>query len=99
MMDYMRGLQQVFSGAPECSELQEEIDRLHLELIRQLDKTGCRKLLRLLDAMYELQDEISLTNFIAGFRLAAGIAAELCAEKPYSFDQSEEEKGKKTCEF
>lgn len=96
MPEYMRGLQQAFSREPEYSELQEEIDWLHQELTRQMDKTECRKLLRLLDAMHELRDRIALANFIAGFRLAAGIAAELGEEKPYSFDETEEERGAAT---
>ena len=99
MMDYMKGLQQAFFREPECPELQEEIDRLHQELAAQLEKGERHKLLRLLDIMHELRDRIALANFIAGFRLAAGIAVELGAEKPYSFDEAEEKKGEKTCEF
>jgi len=96
MLDYMRGLQQAFFKEPDCRELYAEIEQIHQELIRQLDKTGCRKLLRLLDAMHELRDRTALANFIAGFRLAAGIAVELGAEKPYSFDEAEEKRGAAT---
>ena len=93
MLDYMRGLQQAFFREPECSELHEEIEQLYQELAALLEKGERRKLLRLLDIMHELQDRVAVANFIAGFRLAAGIAAELGTEKPYSFDEAEEEKG------
>lgn len=99
IMDYMRGLQQAFFKEPDCQELHSEIDRLHRELTEGKDKSERRKLLQLLDAMHELRDRIALANFIAGFRLAAGIAVELGTEPPYSFDEAEEKKGEKTCEF
>ena len=96
MMDYMRGLQQAFFKEPDCRELQREIERLHQELVEGKDKSERRKLLRLLDAMHELRDRIALANFVAGFRLAAGIAAELGEEKSYSFDETEEKRGAAT---
>lgn len=99
MLNYMRGLQQAFFREPECPELHSEIERLHQELAEGKDKSERRKLLQLLDAMHELRDRIALANFIAGFRLAAGIAAELGAEPSYSFDEAEEKKGEKACEF
>ena len=86
MLDYMRGLQQAFFKEPDCQELHTVIERLHQELAVLLEKGERRKLLRLLDIMHELRDRVVLANFIAGFRLAAGIAAELGTEKPYSFD-------------
>ena len=40
--------------------------------------------------MIELQDQIALASFIAGFRLSGGIAVELSADEPYSFEKEEE---------
>ena len=99
MLDYMRGLQQAFFKKPDCRELHAEIEQLYQELAALLEKGERRKLLRLLDTMHELRDRIALANFIAGFRLAAGIAAELGTEKPYSFDEAEEKRGAATCAF
>ncbi len=62
------------------------------ELRRDMDATGRRKLLRLLDAQNALLAESTLMSFTAGFKLAWGIAGELGA--PYSFDTDEEEKAK-----
>ena len=39
-----------------------------------------------------LRDDVSLESFIAGFRLASGIAHELGTGPPYSFRQEEEER-------
>ncbi|WP_374042069.1 DUF6809 family protein [uncultured Oscillibacter sp.] len=44
-------------------------------------------LLRIVDLEIELQEETSLTSFIAGFQLGMGIAREL---EPYSFEDEEE---------
>ena len=96
MPEYMRGLQQAFFKEPDCRELHIEIERLHQGLAEGKDKSERRKLLQLLDAMHELRDRIALANFIAGFRLAAGIAAELGTAKPYSFDEAEEKRGAAT---
>lgn len=35
------------------------------------------------------QEEMALTSFIAGFRLAWGIAAELSTDSNYSYDQEQ----------
>ena len=57
-----------------------------------IDAESRRKLLRLLDAQNALLVEAKLMSFMAGFKLAAGIAGELGA--PYSFDTDEEQKAK-----
>ena len=49
-----------------------------------------RKLLKLVDLEAELRDEVPLASFVAGFRLAWGIIAELNIEPPYSFAEEEE---------
>lgn len=97
MFDYMKGLRQIFGTTLEDKEPQAEVEQMYQELKAPLDKIGCQKLLRLLDAMYEVQDQLATENFISGFRLAAGIAAELNAKEPYSFERAEEEKGRKSC--
>jgi len=89
-LDYMRALQNLFGKEPEQSELEADIDRLHRELTGMLDKLGCKKLLRLLDALDEQRERFALLNFIEGFRLAAGIIRELSLEESYSFDREEE---------
>ncbi len=91
MYDYMKALQDRFDHQ-EHTELDEQVKCAQEELQRDMDAVGRRKLLRLLDAQNALLVEAKLMSFIAGFKLAAGIAGELGA--PYSFDADEEAKAK-----
>ena len=91
MYDYMKALQKRFD-CQEHSKLDAQIKSAHEELRWDMDAAGRRKLLRLIDAQNALLVEAKLMSFMAGFKLAAGIAGELGA--PYSFDADEEEKAK-----
>ena len=91
MYDYMKALQKRFDRQ-EHGELDAQIDYAQVELRRDMDAAGRRKLLRMLDAQNTLLVESKLMSFTAGFKLAAGIAGELGT--PYSFDTDEEEKAK-----
>ena len=91
MYDYMKALQKRFDHQSH-PELDTQIKSAHEELRRDMDTAGRRKLLRLLDAQNALLVEAKLMSFMAGFKLAAGIAGELGT--PYSFDADEEQKAK-----
>ena len=91
MYDYMKALQKRFDRQPH-PELDTQIKSAQEELRWDMDATGRRKLLRLLDAQNTLLAESKLMSFTAGFKLAAGIAGELGT--PYSFDADEEQKAK-----
>ena len=91
MYDYMQTLQARFSTEYLCVEQQAEVVQLHRRLEKRLDRKRRRELLELVDAEARLQDDLSLASFIAGFRLACGIAHELGIEPPYSFRQEEEQ--------
>ena len=90
MYDYMKALQKRFDRQPH-PELDTQIERAHEELRRDMDATGRRKLLRLLDAQNALLTESALMSFTAGFKLAWGMAKELEADGLYSFEREEEE--------
>lgn len=92
MYDYMQALQARFSTETLCAEQQAEVVRLHRRLEKKLDRKRRQELLELVDAEARLQDDLSLARFIAGFRLASGIAHELGTEPPYSFRQEEEQR-------
>ena len=91
MYDYMKALQKRFDRQ-EHGELDAQIDYAQVELRRDMDATGRRKLLRLLDAQNTLLVEATLMSFAAGFKLAWGMAKELEADGLYSFEQEEEER-------
>lgn len=92
MFDYMHGLQTKFFKESIFPDLEEEISQLHQDLSHHMDKETRKKLLRLIDTVGELQSRVSLASFIAGFRLASGIAKELSLDEPYSFDEDEEQR-------
>ena len=92
MYDYMQALQARFATETFCVEQQAEVVRLHRKLEKRLDCRNQIRLLELVDAEARLRDDVSLESFIAGFRLACGIAHELGAEPPYSFHQEEEQR-------
>ena len=90
MNDYMQALHQRFFQEPECADVWEEIEALRQELRETLQKPERRKLLRLVDAQNLLREETSLASFMAGFKLAWGLAQELEADGLYSFEDEEE---------
>ena len=90
MYDYMKALQKRFDRQ-EHGELDAQIDYAQVELRRDMDAAGRRKLLRLLDAQNTLLVEATLMSFTAGFKLAWGMAKELEADGLYSFEHEEEE--------
>jgi hypothetical protein len=92
MYEYMKALQQRFFTEPECAETHREIDEIHRQLAGQMTKDDRRKLLKMTDLQIGLRDDTSLASFVAGFRLAWGIMAELSAEPPYSFVDEEEKR-------
>ena len=90
MNDYMQALHQRFFREPECADVREEIEELRQELRETLQKPERRKLLRLVDVQNLLREETSLASFMAGFKLAWGLAQELEADGLYSFEDEED---------
>ena len=98
MNDYMRALHQRFYQEPDFSELEEDIENTRQEVRDCLDKPQRRKLMQLVDAQNLLREKTSLASFIAGFKLAWGIAKELEADGLYSFDYEQEQRACKAAE-
>ena len=98
MNDYMRALHQRFYREPDFSELEEDIENTRQEVRDCLDKLQRRKLMQLVDAQNLLREKTALASFIAGFKLAWGIAKELEADGLYSFDYEEEQRACRAAE-
>ena len=96
MNDYMTALHQRFCREPDFSELEEEIEQTRQEVRDCLDKMQRRRLMHLVDTQNLLREETSLASFIAGFKLAWGIARELEADGLYSFQKEEEQRACET---
>lgn len=98
MYDHMRALEDRFAPKPNHKRRQE-LESKRQEVTTLLDKQGRKKLLRLVDAHTMAQEEMALASFIAGFRLAWGIAMELGTDGSYSYEQEQEEiNRRKNCE-
>lgn len=91
MYDYMRALEDRFAPKLKNGQRHRELEAKRQEVAALLDKQGRKKLLRLVDAHTMAQEEAALNGFIAGFRLAWGIAVELDADGSYSYEQEQEE--------
>ena len=91
MYDYMRALEDRFSPKSNYAEQRQELEAKRQAVSALLDKQGRKKLLRLVDAHTAAQEEMALSSFIAGFRLAWGIATELGADGKYSYEQEQEQ--------
>ena len=89
MNDYMTALYQRFFQEPDFTELEEEMEQTRQEVRDCLDKLQRRKLMQLVDAQNLLREKTSLASFMAGFKLAWGIAKELETDGLYSFDEEE----------
>ena len=98
MNDYMTALHQRFFREPDVTELEEEIEQTRQEVRDCLDKLQRRKLMQLVDAQNLLREKTSLASFMAGFKLAWGIAKELEADGLYSFDYEQEQRACKAAE-
>ncbi len=96
MNDYMKALHQRFFREPDFTELEEDIEQTRQEVRDCLDKMERRKLMHLVDTQDLLRESTSLASFIAGFKLAWGIATELEAGGLYSFQKDEE---RRACEI
>ncbi len=92
MNDYMKALHQRFFREPDFAELEEDIEQTRQEVRDCLDKMERRKLMHLVDTQDLLREKTSLASFIAGFKLAWGIARELEADGLYSFQKDEEQR-------
>lgn len=90
MYDYMRALEDRFVPKPNHKRRQE-LETKHREVATLLDKQGRKKLLRLVDAHTMAQEDMALASFVAGFRLAWGIAMELRTDGSYSYEREQEE--------
>ena len=92
MYDYTQALQQRFTDKRRYEKDRQTLDTIHQRLAQQLDHEQRGLLLDLLDCEDKLREKVALDNFIAGFRLATGIAHELSLEPSYSFDTEDEER-------
>ena len=88
MYNYMRALEDRFTPKPDRKQ-RRDLEAKRQEVATLLDKQGRKKLLQLVDAHTMAQEEMAMESFIAGFRLAWGIATELSVNGNYSYEQEQ----------
>ena len=89
MNDYMKALHRRFFQKPDFREMEEDIENARQTVRDCLDREQRRTLMRLVDTQNLLREETSVASFMAGFKLAWGIARELETGGLYSFEQEE----------
>lgn len=89
MNDYMKALHRRFFQEPDFREMEEDIENTRQTVRDCLDREQRRNLMRLVDTQNLLREETAQASFIAGFKLAWGIARELETDGLYSFEQEE----------
>ena len=87
MYDYMQALQDKFFPDTAHAKRRGEIEAMRRKLSRTLDRQHRKQLLQIVDAQSQLCDDRALASFIAGFRLACGIASELGKDNWYSYEE------------
>ena len=90
--NYLLGVKEVFCKEPACPEPRQEIAELYKTLSARMLSEDKRKLLRLVDAMEELQDRVATEAFASSLRFSFGLTAELQEQEPYSFATENERK-------
>ena len=85
-MEYLTKLYNCFCTR---TSLNEEAEKTRKQLSEKLDKEQRKLLLAYGDTLYGYCEEIAYRNFVDGFRLAAGIAAELQLDQNQAEDAAE----------
>ena len=85
-MEYLTKLYDCFCTRTSCNV---EAEKIREQLSEKLDKEQRKLLLAYGDALYGYCEEIAYRSFVDGFRLAAGIAAELRLDQPQAEDAAE----------
>lgn len=99
MNDYMKALYQRFFREPDFTEMEEDIENTRQKVRDCLDRKQRRTLMHLVDTQNLLREETSVASFMAGFKLAWGIARELETDGLYSFEREEAQRSSRQDEL
>ena len=77
MNELMKALYDSFYERLPATQLKDEIERCHQELIEKLEKPERRLVLQIIDCKDQIAENLSIDSFIAGFRLAWKLSQEL----------------------
>ena len=77
MNELMKALYNSFYERLPATQLKDEIERCHQELIEKLEKPERKLVLQIIDCKDQIAEDLSIDSFIAGFRLAWKLNQEL----------------------
>ena len=77
MNELMKALYDSFYERIPATQLKDEIERCHQELIEKLDRPERKLVLQIIDCKDQIAEDLSIDSFIAGFRLAWKLSQEL----------------------
>ena len=77
MNELMKALYDSFYERLPATQLKDEIERCHQELIEKLSKPERKLVLQIIDSKDQIAEDLSIDSFIAGFRLAWKLSQEL----------------------
>ena len=77
MNELMKALYDSFYERLPATQLKDEIERCHQELIEKLEKSERKLVLQIIDCKDQIAEDLSIDSFIAGFRLAMRLSQEL----------------------
>ena len=77
MNELLKALYDSFYERLPATQLKDEIERCHQELIEKLEKPERKLVLQIIDCKDQIAEELSIDSFIAGFRLAWKLSQEL----------------------
>ena len=77
MNELLKALYDSFYERLPATQLKDEIERCHRELIEKLSKPERKLVLQIIDCKDQIAEDLSIDSFIAGFRLAMRLSHEL----------------------
>ena len=77
MNELLKALYDSFYEKLPATQLKDEIERCHQELIEKLSKPERKLVLQIIDCKDQITEDLSIDSFIAGFRLAWKLSQEL----------------------
>ena len=77
MNEMLKALYDSFYEKLPATQLKDEIERCHQELIEKLSKPERKLVLQIIDCKDQIAEDLSIDSFIAGFRLAWKLGQEL----------------------
>ena len=77
MNEILKAVYDSFYERIPATQLKDEIERCHQELIEKLSKPERKLVLQIIDCKDQIAEDLSIDSFIAGFRLAWKLSPEL----------------------